>query len=56
MSTKVDFQLTLLVYRKQLELSFFKNVVKTRSVSFPSIYSICHQVQGHFHLDKSIVS
>ena len=52
MSTKLDFQLKLLVNQKQLELSFFQ---KPQSVPFPSYYSICHQVQGHLHLDKSIV-
>ena len=55
MSTKLDFQLKLLVYQKQLELSFFQNVAKTTKRSFSLLYSICHQVQGHFHLDKSIV-
>ena len=55
MSTKLDFQLKLLVYQKQLELSFFQNVAKTTKRSFFLLYSICHQVQGHFHRDKSIV-
>ena len=55
MSTKLDFQLKLLVYRKQLELSFFDNVAKTTKRSFSLLYSICQQVQGHLHLDKSIV-
>ena len=55
MSTKIDFQLKLLVYKKQLELSFFRNNAKTTKRSFFLIYSVCHQVQGHFHLDKSIV-
>ena len=55
MSTKLDFQLKLLVYQKQLELSFFQNVAKTTKHSFSLLYSICHQVQGHLHLDKSIV-
>ena len=55
MSTKLDFQLKLLVYQKQLELSFFQNVAKTTKRSFSLLYSICHQVQCHFHLDKSIV-
>ena len=55
MSTKLDFQLKLLVYQKQLELSFFLNVAKTTKRSFSLLYSICHQVQGHLHLDKSIV-
>ena len=55
MRTKLDFQLKLLVYQKQLELSFFQNVAKTTKRSFSLLYSICHQVQGHFHLDKSIV-
>ena len=57
MSTKLDFQLKLLVhfvYQKQLELSFFQNVAKTTK-PFSLLYSICHQVQGHLHLDKSIV-
>ena len=56
MSTKLDFQFKLLVYQKQLELSFFQNVAKTTKRSFFLLYSICHQVQGHLHLDKSIVS
>ena len=55
MSTKLDFQLKLLAYQKQLELSFFQNVAKTTKRSFSLLYSICHQVQGHLHLDKSIV-
>ena len=56
MSTQLDFQLKLLVYQKQLELSFFQNVAKTTKRSFSLlIYSICHKVQGHLHLDKSIV-
>ena len=56
MSTKLDFQLKkLLVYQKQLELSFFQNVAKTTKRSFSLLYSICHHVQGHLHLDKSIV-
>ena len=57
MSTKLDFQLKLLVhvYQKQLELSFFQNAAKTTKQSFSLSYSICHQVQGHLHLDKSIV-
>ena len=55
MSTKLDFQLKLLVYQKQLELSFLQNVAKTTKHSFSLLYSICHQVQGHLHLDKSIV-
>ena len=55
MSTKLDFQLKLLAYQKQLELSFFQNVAKTTKRSFSFLYSICHQVQGHLHLDKSIV-
>ena len=29
MSTKLDFQLKLLVYQKQLQLTFFQNVAKT---------------------------
>ena len=56
MSTKLDFQLKLLVYQKKLELPFFQNVAKTTKRSFFLLYSICHQVQGHLHLDKSIVS
>ena len=36
MSTKLDFQLKLLVYQKQRELSFFQNVPKPQSVPFPS--------------------
>ena len=36
MSTKLDFQLKVLVHQQQLELSFFKNVAKTQSVPFPS--------------------
>ena len=55
MSTKLDFQLKLLVYQKQLELSFFQNVAKTTKRSFSLLYNICHQVQGHLHIDKSIV-
>ena len=55
MSTKLDFQLKPLVYQKQLELSFFQNVAKTTKRSFFLLYSIFHQVQGHFHIDKSIV-
>ena len=55
MSTKLEFQLKLLVYQKQLELSFFQNVAKITKRSFFLLYSICHQVQGHFHLDKSIL-
>ena len=55
MSTKLDFQLKLLVYQKQLELSFFQNVAKTTKSSCSLLYSSCHQVQGHLHLDKSIV-
>ena len=55
MSTQLDFQLKLLVYQKQLELSFFQNVAKTTKRSFSLLYSICHKVQGHLHLDKSIV-
>ena len=51
MSTKLDFHLKLLVYQKQLDLSFFKNVAKTTKRSFSLSYSIYHQVQGHFHLD-----
>ena len=55
MSTKLVFQLKLLAYQKQLELSFFQNVAKTTKRSFSLLYSICYQVQGHLHLDKSIV-
>ena len=55
MSTQLDFQLKLLVYQKQLELSFFQNVAKTTKRSFSLLYSICHKVQGHLHLHKSIV-
>ena len=55
MSKKLDFQLKLLVYQKQLEFSFFQNVAKTTKHSFFLSYSICHQAQGHLHLDKSIV-
>ena len=36
MRTKLDFQLKLLVFQLQLELSVFKNVAKTQSVPFPS--------------------
>ena len=36
MSTRLDFQLKLLVYQKQLELSFFQNVAKKQSVPFSS--------------------
>ena len=56
MSTTLDFQLKLLVYQKQLELSFFQNVAKTTKRSFSLLYSIGHWVQGHLHLDKSIVT
>ena len=38
MSTKLDFQLKLLVYQKQLELSFFQNVAKTTKRSFSLLY------------------
>ena len=55
MSTKLDFQLKLLVYQKQLELSFFQNDAKTTKRTFFLLYSICNKVQGQFHLDKSIV-
>ena len=55
MSTKLDFQLKLLAYQKQLELSFFQNVAITTKRSFSLLYSICHQVQGHLHLEKSIM-
>ena len=55
MSTKLDFQLKLLVYQKQLESSLFQNVAKTTKQSFSLSYNICHQVQGHLHLDKSSV-
>ena len=55
MSTKLDFQLKLLAYQKQLELSFCQNVAKTTKRSFSLLYSIYHQVQGHHHLDKNIV-
>ena len=55
MSTKLDFQLKLLVNQKQLELSFFQNVAKITKRSFFFLYSICQQVQGHLHLDKLIV-
>ena len=40
MSTKLDFQLKLLVYQNQLELSFFQNVAKTTKRSFFLLYSI----------------
>ena len=36
MRTKLDFQLKLLVFQLQLELSVFKNFAKTQSVPFPS--------------------
>ena len=57
MSTKLDFQLKLLVYQKQLELSFFQNVAKTTKAkcSFSLLYKYSSSVQGHLHLDKSIV-
>ena len=55
MSTKLDFQLKLLLYQGQLELSFFKNVTKHKVFLF-LFYSVGHQVQDHFYLDKSIVS
>ena len=35
MSTQLDFQVKLLVYQKQLELSFFQNVAKTTKLSVP---------------------
>ena len=54
MSTKLDFQLKLLVYQKQSYRSS-KMLLKPQSVSFFSYIVFCHQVQGHFHLDKSIV-
>ena len=41
--------------KNQLELSFFQNVAKTTKRSFSLWYSICNQVQGHLHLDKSTV-
>ena len=58
MSTKVDFQSKLLVhvYQRQLELSFFKNVAKHKYCSFPVLFSVGHQGQDYFYLDKSIVS
>ena len=34
MSTNVDFQSKLLVYQRQLELSFFKNVAKHKLFLF----------------------
>ena len=39
---------TIGIYQKQLELSFFQNVAKTTKRSFFLLYSICQQVQGHF--------
>ena len=47
MSTKLDFQLKLQVYEKQLELSFFINITKTQSVSFPSYIA-------RFHIDRYV--
>ena len=35
MSTKLDFQLKLLVYQSQLKLSFFKNVAKHKVFLIP---------------------
>ena len=55
MSTKLDFQLKLLVYQKQLDLLFFKILRKHKVFLFSLIYSVGHQVQGHLHLDKNIV-
>ena len=55
MNTKLDFQLKLLVYQGELELSFFKNVAKHKVFLF-LLYSVGHQVQDHFHFDKSNVS
>ena len=52
---KLDFQLKLLVYQGQLELSFFKIVAKHK-LFLSLLYSAGHQVQDHIHLDKSIVS
>ena len=42
----LDFQLELLVYQKQLELSFFKNIAKTQSVPFPSYILIVIRCTG----------
>ena len=58
MSTKVDFQSKLLVYQRQLELSFFKNVAKHNctNCSFSVLFSVVHQGQDYSYLDKSIVS
>ena len=39
MSTKFDFLLKLLVYQKQQELSFFKNVAEHKVFFSPIIYS-----------------
>ena len=55
MSTKLDFQLELLVYQGKIESSFFKNVAKHNFFLF-LLYSAGHQVQYYFHLDKSIAS
>ena len=52
MNTKLDFQLKLLVYQGELELSFFKNVAKHKVF----LFLFGHQVQDHFHFDKSNVS
>ena len=56
MSTKLDFQLKLLVHQRQLELSFFKIDAKHKLFLFRLIYSVGHQGQDNFYLDKSIVS
>ena len=56
MNTKLDFQLKLLVYQKQLELSFFQNVAKPTKRSFFLLDSICHQVQGHQSIVPGIES
>ena len=46
MSTKLEFPLKLLVYQKQLELSFLQNVAKTTKRSFSSyiVFAIRYKV------------
>ena len=44
-----------LEYPLVLSRFYFKNVAKTTKRSFFLLYSICHQLQGNLHLDKSIV-
>ena len=53
MSTKLDFQLKLLVHQRQLELSFFKIVAKHK-LFLSVLHSVCHQGQDNFYLDKAL--